>query len=32
MELANQFWQEKAENYKNMGVNIDVIDIYERER
>lgn len=32
MELANQFWQEKAEYYENMGVNIDVIDIYERER
>lgn len=29
IELANQFWQEKAEYYKNRDVNIEVTDIYD---
>lgn len=32
MELANQFWQEKAQYYKSMGINIEYIDIYTREK
>lgn len=32
MELANQFWQEKAQYYKSMGIDIEYIDIYTREK